>query len=101
MGEHRRYGAFFGVLIAALVFGVIFAFSSLSGKKSLDLAHGEATDTFTVHNPQLIRPSAEAYRRFRAEDSTWRAMHAPMDLAPVRAGPRSALVCSPQCPCRQ
>lgn len=76
MGEHRRYGAFFGVLVAVLTFGVIYAFSSLSGRKSAHVSTGEVTDTFTVHNPQLIRPSADAYRRFRAEDSTWRAKYA-------------------------
>lgn len=86
MGAQRRYGAVFGFLVVTLLIGVAYAFTSLSIRKSRDLGRGEASDTFTVTNPELIRPSADAYRRFRSEDSTWRAMYArPVSLARMLA----------------
>ena len=79
----RRYGALFGVAVIALILGVVYAMSQLSGRKTqLHTIAAESSDTFTVTNPELIRPSREAYRRFRTEDSTWRATFArPVSLS--------------------
>ena len=85
----RRYGAVFGIAVVVLILGVVYAMSQLSGRKTnVHEMTAEAADTFTVTNPELIRPSREAYRRFRSEDSTWRATYAqPVSLSEMlRAG---------------
>ena len=89
MAEKRRYGAVFGLAVVTLIIGVIYAMSQLTTKKSSSALalHGEVSDSFTVTNPELIRPGAEAYRRFRSEDSTWRAAYArPVSLREMLAG---------------
>jgi tetratricopeptide (TPR) repeat protein len=68
----------FGLAVVVLILGVVYAMRQITTSKSSPRVamHGEVSDTFTVTNPELIRPGPEAYRRFRSEDSTWRAMYA-------------------------
>jgi len=69
-----------------LLIGIYYAMSQLGVKKTDFVLHGEVSDTFTVFNPELIRPSPDAYRRFRSEDSSWRAIHArPVSLREMLA----------------
>src|SRR5687767_11523541 len=88
MEAGRRYSLLFSALTIVLVAGVLYSVGALSSPaRHSHVIQSEGGDTFTVTNPELIRPSAASYAAFAAEDSAWRKQFAkPITIREMSAG---------------
>lgn len=89
MEAGRRYSLLFSALTIALVIGVLYSVGGMSSNTDRvdHVSHVEGGDTFVVKDPALIRPDADRYAAFAADDSAWREQFAkPVRIREMSAG---------------